>query len=428
MEVEEIPDANAEAASAPVAADAAPAPAAAPAAATAAAANPIPNPTRPPVPYANCDPIMQQRRDRTPHEDQTYALLRLKGVYFDSYDSIWTINNENFVAGDFTFLDAIRREGGPGMMDPVAHFEDRFPAMRRGIYSGDSRTTSVNFQGMDIFGRTYPDRVHLVPHTPTACAAYGPLAEAAMGVRMNTQLQRAKLIRGTKRCGGEKRNGLRYSPYNLLPLSQQGSFFDNLPYIMVIPCVDLPFVLNWTPGQPYACMVVAGGSTVGGEGDAELIDAYKTLLRETYLYCNEQEATDATDLLAAFVRAAACCIRNEQSLRLFDQVTNAAESSRLRNLFANHPHGIPVPSMTTGVDFHHRRLAKLSFPVQGTNDHIPDPFLLLIKAMVCFSASQNCRLMPYIYRRSYFDDTSEESQDGDAVSLESIEGGSEVDI
>jgi hypothetical protein len=49
-----------------------------------------PNPTRAPVPYANCDPIMQQRRNREllPYEEQTYGLLRLKGVYFDSYDSI----------------------------------------------------------------------------------------------------------------------------------------------------------------------------------------------------------------------------------------------------------------------------------------------------------------------------------------------------
>jgi hypothetical protein len=210
-----------------------------------------------------------------------------------------------------------------------------------------------------------------------------------------------------------------------LPLSQQGIFFDNLPYMMVIPCVDLQFALDWTPVQAYDGMVIAGGPTVGGEGDAELIDSYSTLLGRTSLYCNEQEATDATNLLATFVRAAACCLRNEQSLHLFDQVTNQAESSRLRNLFANHPHGIPVPSMRTGINFQHRRFAKLDFPNQNTNDHIPDPFLLVIKAMVCFSASQNCKLVPYICRPSHFDETTtEESEGGGSVSLESEEEGS----
>lgn len=77
--------------------------------------------------------------------------------------------------------------------------------------------------------------------------------------------------------------------------------------------------------------------------------------------------------------------------------------------------------MRTGINFQQQQIAKLSFPVPGTNDHTPDPFLLVIKAMVCFSASQNCRLMPHVCRPSHFDDTSEESKDGDSVALESEE-------
>jgi hypothetical protein len=132
---------------------------------------------------------------------------------------------ETHFEGDLTFLDAIRREGGPGAMDPVDHFVDRFPNMRRGIYEANTKTTALPDLRMDIFGRTHPERAHSIPHTPTSCAAYGPLAEAAMGVRVCNSLQRAKLIRGTTRCGGEQRSGLRCSQYNLLPLAQQSSFF-----------------------------------------------------------------------------------------------------------------------------------------------------------------------------------------------------------
>jgi hypothetical protein len=382
------------------------------------------NQPRAPVPDANCHSIMQQRRNNVleSFEDRISGNLRSAGLYFDSYDSIWTIEREtHFREGDLTFLNAIRREGGPGAMDPVDHFEDRFPKMRRAIYEANTRTTALPDLRLDIFGRTHPERAHSIPHTPGSCAAYGPLAEAAMGVRVRNSLQRAKLIRGTKRCGGERRSGLRYSQYNLLPLAQQGSFFDGLPYVMVIPCVDLQFALDWVPGLPYDCMVIAGGATVGNLGDAELIDAYRSLLGRTFLYCNEQEAANATNLLATFVRAGACCIKNEQSLGILDYVTNTAESARLRNLFDNHQEGIPVPSMTAGVNYQHRRLAKVCFPNQYIGDHIPDPFLLVIKAMVCFSASQNCKLMPYNFRPSHFDDTSEEGESEGELDSEEVE-------
>lgn len=108
-------------------------------------------------------------------------------------------------------------------------------------------------------------------------------------------------------------------------------------------------------------MVVAGGATVGNLGDAELIDAYRSLLGRTFLYCNEQEAANAATLLATFVRAGACCIKNERSLGILDNVTNAAESTRLRDLFDNHQDGIPVPAMAAGVNYQHRRLAKVCF-------------------------------------------------------------------
>lgn len=128
---------------------------------------------------------------------------------------------------------------------------------------------------------TRSERAHLVPRMPTACATCGALAEAAMRVQMKTPLQRAKLMQGTIRCSQEKRSGLWQSPHNLLPLSQQGNFFDNLPCMMVIPCVDLPFVHNWTPRQPHDCVVIAGGANVGSEGDAKLIDSCRTLLART---------------------------------------------------------------------------------------------------------------------------------------------------
>jgi hypothetical protein len=196
---------------------------------------------------------MQRRRGNTlfPDEDRSSGTLRSGGLYFDSYDSIWTIERETiFLAGDLTFLDAIRREGGPGLMDPVDHFEDRFPVMQKGIYTADTRTTALPNLRMDIFGRTHPERAHSIPHTPTSCAAYGPLAEAAMGVRTNTSLQRAKLIRGTKRCSGEKRSGLRYSPYNILPSTQHRYFFDGLPYTLwLIPVLIFNLPLIGCPGK-----------------------------------------------------------------------------------------------------------------------------------------------------------------------------------
>jgi hypothetical protein len=56
-----------------------------------------------------------------------------------------------------------------------------------------------------------------------------------------------------------------------------------------------------------------------------------------------------------------------------------------------------------------------------SGDHIPDPFLLVIKAMVCFSASQNCKLVPYNFRPSHFDDTSEEGESEGELDSEEVE-------
>lgn len=66
----------------------------APAVAATVAPTPPTGPTRAPVLHANCDPIMQQRRDSEvdPNEEQTHSVLWLKGVHFDCCDSIWTIN------------------------------------------------------------------------------------------------------------------------------------------------------------------------------------------------------------------------------------------------------------------------------------------------------------------------------------------------
>jgi hypothetical protein len=52
---------------------------------------------------------------------------------------------------------------------------------------------------------------------------------------------------------------------------------------------------------------------------------------------------------------------------------------------------------------------------------LPDPFLLVIKAMVCFSASQNCKLVPYNFRPSHFDDTSEEGESEGELDSEEVE-------
>jgi len=359
------------------------------------------NMNRPAVPEALCHVSMQHRRNQFLEEgdDKNSAdRLRMRGVYFDSYNAIWDTDPEVFEVNNTDSLDEIRRD------PPVDHFDDRMPDLNRRVIENSSWSSQLRGLVLDVFQRRNPQRAHLIPHYETSCAAYGVLAEAAMGVQTNTPLQRVKLIRGVTRHKGETKTGLRNSVYNLVPVAQQGDYYDHDPYLMIIPIyANLAAVKTWQPGQAYDCMVICG--VRAGEEEADVASAYKDCLGTCFDYCTLEEATSATQLLVTFVRATASCLRNEGSLGILDHVTDVAEKTRLRMLLGNRPQGVPIPSMMDDLNFDNRRIAKIHLPAQ-LEGHVPDPFLLLVKAAVNFSASQDCRLMPCVHRPPLFEDTS----------------------
>eukprot|EP00545_Synedropsis_sp_CCMP1620_P002279 CAMPEP_0119023918 /NCGR_PEP_ID=MMETSP1176-20130426/30908_1 /TAXON_ID=265551 /ORGANISM="Synedropsis recta cf, Strain CCMP1620" /LENGTH=109 /DNA_ID=CAMNT_0006979085 /DNA_START=65 /DNA_END=394 /DNA_ORIENTATION=+ len=105
-------------------------------------------------------------------------------------------------------------------------------------------------------------------------------------------------------------------------------------------------------------------------------------------------------LLEAFVKAIACSVRNDPVRESFtdDQVARLPPMNSLKrwSLLKTHLEGkmatIGVPQQrTSGVDWDDVRVAKAK--VSRANS-LPDPYLLVMKAAISYSAHNGEKLMP----------------------------------
>jgi hypothetical protein len=200
-------------------------------------------------------------------------------------------------------------------------------------------------------------------------------------------------------------SGLRYSPLNLLRLpSPHYLYFDDNPALLVLPILDLRNVQNWTEGNEYWVVCIAGqcaGQCAGHDATNE--EWYEEIFKrrgydsDTRLRCSEEDIRMATLLLGQFVKAHASVLSRERPainpLDLFpgdgkevlDRKKMLLET--LTQLKANNK--VKVPSVKRTTDDFTWQVMKVRL-----TGRIPDPVLLAIKAAVSWSSRCGQTLLP----------------------------------
>jgi hypothetical protein len=366
------------------------------------------------------DSVIAAERERSARElaarDKEIAELRARarGTFFSTYDAIWEV--QNMAVGGLDTFDAIRRTGVPGFYAEIVPTDWESYAVATPVVSSEGSAVA-NGTGKDIFGMCSPQRAHLISHVPNCSPAYGYVAEAALGVRLDDPNDRLKLIRGLQQRDGTARlagSGIGNSLHSILPLYSPAGFFDSEPFLLIIPILSLVDVQEWKEDTGYNALVVCGKQNDYMAQDAR--GCYKTYLQNCVNFCGETDIAQATVLLATFVMALASSLKHHKDLLL--HVTNLAEKYRLEQLSERlksvHGH-VKIPSSLNDLKLGTTtRIAKVTFkPGVGAFAHfkIPDPFLLTVKAAVNWSAGNDSKLLPLVDERDSDDESFESGSD-----------------
>ena len=361
---------------------------------------------------------LEAERERREAAERQNAAERERraGTYYATYDEFWDISETSIPLGlkATDSLAAIRRERMPTMYETVFSEENLQKDLANSEVAGSSENTdpsnsSSSAVKSDMFGNRTYEKSHLIPNAIVGSRAYGFVAEAALGLKNTGKVRRLKLVNGVQeeKAHGKikrvKQSGLKHNKYNKLRLKMQANFFDNAPFVLIIPILSLEQVLGWDEttsadaaslrNNSYDVMICASGDKAK--------ECYKEILRDYSgegTQCTNGEIRTATQLLSTFAKALATSTFNDEVMEsMTDQNKRSiAVATILRRIEEARSAGhakvmLPIVNnavVGTNMNF---RVAKAKVSKMTS---LPDPYLVAVKAAANWFASQEQIMMP----------------------------------
>lgn len=339
------------------------------------------------------DELMQERRTWLSSLPPVDVLQLGLGEHFAHMEDVWGSARYRVVAQDFSMITRTRSQG--------ALYHSCYAQIKNDIRDPDWTSGTVNQRGntekVDPVGNLGGQSAHLLSHAKVCHRAYPFLAQAAIGVNIqdlnldgNLHTNRRKLLVGVK--GGHHFTSLKGHKFNKMYWKLQGEHFDSDdPSVLVVPLLPLEQIMEWTMDAAHAFDYDVAVFTFGRR---KQIVAGETLMFAKGT-CSIAEVTLARDNLTHFVKAIAAHLVSEnvfESLPAKYFVSSNPSLLRWKSLVeqlrGNPEILIPIDLLDS---IPRLRIAKARM---STGTSLPDPWLLLAKSAINYSASNRQTLMP----------------------------------
>ncbi|KAL3918678.1 MAG: hypothetical protein SGILL_004123 [Bacillariaceae sp.] len=288
---------------------------------------------------------------------------------------------------------------------------------------GGARSATTNRLGndirMDAFGNPNSESAHLLSHAEICHKAYGFVGEAAVGKSFDAQpttdattqigskrkrnppqrygddppkVKRLKILKGVKKKNGSSLKG---NKFNKMYLHEQGTYYDkDDPAILLIPLLDLQDVMDWATDDSHMIDYDVMAVTFGSNSTT----AARSILAAALEECTPEEIELGRQNLEAFTKGLAFSIKTKpvresfsgEELKLSSLATWSSHVTRIKQSTFNEigvPMALPA-ARNTEASF---RIAKARMSLVTS---LPDPWLLLLKAAINYSAFRQMKLMP----------------------------------
>lgn len=323
---------------------------------------------------------------------------RSRGLFFCTMDQVW---ESEYLRVQDDWFQAIERsaEQGNRLYENTSSLENLVHPMSQSDSSSVTNTVQTRPTRFDLFQNDTAERAHLgFSDAPECHKAYGYLAQAALGVKVDSPLQRLKLLNGVKRQGASRRqggSGLKHHKFNKMYLERQGDFYDGEnPVLILVPIYDLDQVLDWNGTDDYPVMAITTPSQRG-------ISCSKKVLEAAPSTCSRDEIRKATDLLRTFYQAIACSVRNHAVGESFrdnqldfrsGNMTSLKKWWKYKREFLDGENAtVGLPKLRSDIDWDNVQIAR---GIASRESSLPDPFSMVAKAAINLSAIVGAKAMP----------------------------------
>jgi hypothetical protein len=332
------------------------------------------------------------------------------GSFFTNMELIWDKTPTAIKAEDF---ETIRRTFDQGKAYDLCckYIDADEHTMGAGSRSGKTNADD-NGAKVDAYGNNDCDSAHLLSHAqvcykgfvflgeaavgrkvhvpPATRSGRRPAKQAKLGARINSDARKRLMI--LNGIHGKGNTSLKSHQYNKMYLKDQGKLYDTeSPSILVIPLLSLDQVMDWAKEgnqKPYNILTLTFGPRARGAS---------TILSYAPQECNQQEIEQARDLLETFVKGVAGSLVENDVLESFTKTELNTRSNvslirwmeLVKRIKEKTQATIETPSHRAPSPNFHVAKARLS-----RGNSLPDPWLLMLKAAINYSASNNTKLMP----------------------------------
>ena len=327
---------------------------------------------------------------------------RNNGEFFAFMHEVWDLEQVSIADNtrNLVYFKSIERnhEQGIRLYAQATSEENLSHPMSLSESSSVTNTDQRNPVRFDMFQNDTSERAHLGFSDASEChEAYGYLAQAATGKRVDTPQLRLKLLNGVKKSGKSRRSngtGLKHHKFNKMYLERQGDYFDREMVLITIPIYGLDQVLNWNGTDAYNVLAITVGGVLGKSCAKKVLEAAPSL-------CDEGDIQMATELLRVFCLGIASSVRHHSVGESFatDQLdfhlppmTNLKKWWKLKKEFLEGERAsIQVPRLKDDLNWGDVKVARAR---ASTENSLPDPYSMAVKAAVNFSAILGAKLMP----------------------------------
>lgn len=359
------------------------------------------------------DALLQESKAFLRSLPQNERTDRLTGEYFNSLADVWGVAGHRLVPGDFSSIKRTRAQG--------AMYASCLNHIREEIRDPDWTSGTANQRGnsekVDPVGNLGAQSAHLLSHAKVCHRAYPFLAEAAIGVHMeddypnlpgHVSTNRRKLLVGVK--GGYHYTSLKGHKFNKMYWKLQEEYFDSEePAVLVVPLLPMEEILNWTRSKEQAVDYDVAVLTFGRKHQAVAMET----LQKAKGTCTPPEIDLARENLACFVKGIASHLLTED---VFESLPKKYFTSKNPSLLrwaslVKRLRGMDYPSISIPTQRplgSHVRIAKARMT---TGTSLPDPWLLLAKSAINYSASNGQNLMPACPPPESDSDSDDSSED-----------------
>jgi hypothetical protein len=326
--------------------------------------------------------------------------LRVAGNYFRPLEDLWTVGQVDGIDESHQLIDPAWYGGIVRSLD---HGRALYPEivleanLNKPLVLGASRSSTTNTakgkgKKLDMFFNRDPEAAHLISRAPLCHKAYGFLAQAATGKMLGPadNEDRLKLLNGVSE--GNKRvpnTGLKHHKYNKMLLRSQQLVLDgDEPRIIIIPLLTVQEVREWNGRDTYEVMAIPCGSDAA-QGASDL-------LKFVGRFCSPEEIEKGRILLEAFTRGIASSIKQHNVTESFAPIELQGQRlvawlALVSEIKGNRDAGVSLPQALPARGLPAKPVAKAEMSLRFS---LPDPFLVAVKAAVCYSKLCGRTLMP----------------------------------